>query len=268
MPTPDDDLRFDATTAERAYARTAPLRAALEGAPRPRIALQQVAIFSLRQAALLRAPDVRARFALLPAELLSEGSAATLADLGWALWHASVQRSAAESLETSARVSLAVVQRASEVKARMLRVLDYVLGDDPALAPEVASIRSGAGHTDAAEDLTRLAILYEAHRAPIAAGGGVHYRAADATLAKELAAQILKELGASDTSAAAKARDEAARAFRALERAYEPIRRFGIALFADGEARFPSLYSVRSSRGPTSGGEAPGEPATPSPLQG
>lgn len=266
MPT-SDEIQFDSKAAERGYDRTAALRAAITDATLPRADLQQVAVFCLRQARLLERPDVKARFALLPDALLPEGARTTFGDLAWALWHATVQRAAAESREAGARVPIALVQRAGEVRSRMMRVAEYVLGDDPDFGREVASIRSGSGYADSAEDLTRLAILYEAHRERVSAGG-VHYRAGDAKLAKELAAQILKELGSSETPAAAKARDESARAFRALERSYQSIRRWGVALFDDGEILFPSLYSVgRSSGGGGGGSGGPsGDPGGDAPL--
>lgn len=257
-----EELRYDAQAAERGYRDTSSLRAEVRDASPPRIDVQQAAIFGLRIANEIEKPEVRARFAKLPEDLLSSAVLGRMGSASWGLWYAGAQRSTAEAKDSGARVSAATLKRAAEVKGRMMRVADYILGDDPDAGPEVASIRAGSGYADTAEDLTRLAKLYAAHAEQLE-GAGTHYRPADARLAKEVAALILSELGSSDTPQIMTAKDEAARAFRVLETTYEQVRKFGVALFEDGEERFPSIYSIRPPRTSGPAAEQGGTPPAP-----
>ncbi|WP_236516575.1 hypothetical protein [Sandaracinus amylolyticus] len=253
MPdTRDEEVRYDAEAAERGFRDTTALRAAVRDPSAPRgLDLQQAALFGLRIARHLAEPAVKARFDRLPDDLLSPSVRNTIGPAAWALWYAVARRASATAGESSARLGEATLQRASAIKARMMKVAEYVLDGDEGAAIELASIRAGAGHADLAEDLTRLAALYRKNAARVAEGG-VHYRRTDARAAKDAAAAILAELSSGETPDVSTARDDANRAFRVLEQAYGSVRRFGIALFPEGgEGRFPAIYSIRpvGSRG-------------------
>ncbi|AKF03535.1 hypothetical protein DB32_000684 [Sandaracinus amylolyticus] len=261
MPdTREEEVRYDAEAAERGFRDTTALRAAVRDPSAPRgLDLQQAALFGLRIARQLAEPAVKARFDRLPDDLLSPSARNTIGPAAWALWYAVARRASATAGESSARLSEATLQRASAIKARMMKVAEYVLDGDARAATELASIRAGAGHADLAEDLTRLAALYREHAARLAEGG-VHYRRTDARSARDAAAAILAELNDDEPSEARIAREDAFRAFRVLEQTYEPVRLFGRALFAhDGEERFPTIYSIRPARGSRTSEEGEGE---------
>lgn len=257
----ESELRYDAQAAERSYRDTAALRAEVRDPSAPRgLDLKRAALFGLRMAEELAKPEVKARFDRLPDDVLSAALRNRIAPAAWALWYTVVQRSTAEAGASAARVTEATLKQASEVKQRMMRVAEYMLADDPGAAVELASIRSGIGHADLAADLTRLGALYVQHRDAVSLAGA-HYREGDVVAAKQAAAAILAELASAETPKEATAREEAYRAYRVLEEAYRTVRQFGLALFEDGEARFPSMYSGRAARGRSSG-DAPagGEP--------
>ena len=117
---------------------------------------------------------------------------------------------------------------------------------------------SGSGYLDLASDLGRLATLYDDHEDTLAADA-IHYRAADAARARSLAARIVAALGdASDRTSA----DAVNRSYTVLAATYEPIRRFGIAMYRQSapDELFPSLFSVRAApqrRAAEGGGETP-----------
>lgn len=243
---PNEGIELDPNTAKRAWEETAPLRAALEPVGLPRVDLGDVAILAIGIANVLREPEVRRRFGLLHPELFDPELLDRFELAAWALWFGHNQRLTAEAIEDDATLSASTLSRALEIEKRMMRVVEYVLGDDPDAGPVVAAIRAGTGHIDLAADLTSLATLYEEHRAVLEAGGGAHYRASDERDAKAAAARIVFELGGRDRSAA-EAKDQAARAFALLERTYERIRGFAHLIIENGRERFPSLWSVRAS---------------------
>jgi hypothetical protein len=257
------DFVYDAQSAERGYRDTAALRAEVKDATLPALDLQKAAIFGLRMASELEKSETRAKFARIHDELLSPSIVHRIRPAAWALWYASAQRETAEAAASTQRLSLDTLKRADELRKRMMRVAEYMFVDDDELGAEIASIRAGVGYADLASDLTRLAAIYDAKKSLLSAAGE-HYRAGDAKQARLVTGAILSELAAGESKSAMEARTEAARAFVVLASAYDRVRRFGLAMFDDGESRFPSVYSIRGGSRPnrfggdSDGGDRPG----------
>jgi hypothetical protein len=240
-------VTYNAAVAERAFADTALWRARVVDAVVPALELPQAAAIALNAWSEMQQPQRAERFALLHESLLSPELRARLAPAAWALWYASVRRATAEANATNARVPVELVANATETKTRMMRVVEYALGDHPQASIEIAGIRVGTGHFDLAMDLSRLAVLYDTYAAELAEAG-LHYRSGDRELAHSLSGELLRELGSSGSPAAVSARDDAARAFRVLEDTYDTLRRWSLAMFDDTERWMPSLYAMRSTR--------------------
>lgn len=166
-------------------------------------------------------------------------------------------------LASTAKLSDELVTQATDVKQRMQRVIEYNLDHLPDVSLKLADIRAGHGHLDLADDLMRLAGLYEGH-VPILIVDARRYQADDAATAKRLAQAINKVLGDGRGSDVRYWSDYLVRAWTFLVTTYEEVSSAGRWLFRDenGETRFPSLYTVgrqprRSRR--DGGGEVPGE---------
>ncbi len=247
------DFVYDAQSAERGYRDTTALRAEVRDAALPALDLQKAAIFGLRMAGELEKPEIRAKFAKIHDDLLSPSVVHRIRPAAWALWYASAQRKTTEAVVSAQRLSLETLKRATELRKRMMRVVEYMFADDATLGSEIASIRAGVGYADLASDLTRLAAVYDAQKTRLSAAGE-HYRAGDAEQARLVTGAILSELAVGESKSAAEAREEAARAFIVLSSAYDHVRRFGLAMFDDGESRFPSIYSIRTPSRPSRSG--------------
>lgn len=193
-----------------------------------------------------------------------------LRPLAWAAWHCNVQLEAASAGERVARVDRTLLERATARRERMLSVLDYHLGDEPAVARELSAIRSGTGYTDLASDLSRLAPIYEARAAELAADRR-RYVATDARDARSDAQAILQSLAVAETDSVAHWRDQLDRSWTALLEAYDELRAAATWLWRH-EPRvlglFESLYSVSrpARRGRTRAAQQSGVDASTTPV--
>lgn len=210
-------------------------------------------------------PEVRARFAALPASDFEMVHVDRLESAALATWHTIIQLRIAEVQSSGARLPEGTLAEAAAVKQRMLRVLSYHLDDDEHVAAELTAIRSGSGYVDLASDLMRLAGLYEQNAEALAADTR-HYQAEDGVTAKRLAHTMVQVLGDGRYDDAAYWSDYHARAWTLLINTYEEVSAAGRWLYrdADGESRFPSLYTVgrRRRRNPgaeTESGDGEGE---------
>jgi len=264
-----EEITYDERVGEQSFGNTAELRATYSDATLPSVELHQSAAIALNVVKQLKEPQRAARLKLIPESLLPYEMRERLEPAAWAVWYASVRRTSAEVSESSAKVSVNTLTKATETKARMMRVVEYILGDHPEAGSEVESIRAGTGHFDLAMDLSRLAVLYRDYAEDLA-DAGRRYRPKDQGLANSLSGSILRELGSTDSPHAVKTRDDAARAFRVLEDTYGTMRRWAVAAFDDAEQWYPSLYALRTNRaGSRSGGggaeEAPSNETEPAP---
>ena len=134
-----------------------------------------------------------ARFLALPK---TEWNPQTLTDLPLAAQAglaAATELGAATARIDSARLPEELVVQAVSCKARMLRVLDYLLGEDEVTARELAAIRQGTGYLDLAQDLAQLAKLYVTERAQLQKDRHL-YQQSDETLAAALSQRVFSEL--------------------------------------------------------------------------
>ena len=144
-----------------------------------------------------------------------------LRPLAWATWHCVFQLDTAETAEGKRQVDPKILERATKRRKRMFSMLSYHLGDDPAVAGELAAIQSGSGHLDVAGDLTRLTPLFERHH-DLLSRDPTHYNPDDLEGAPADAEAILQSLAESPDSA--HWQDQLDRAFTALAEAYGEVR--------------------------------------------
>jgi hypothetical protein len=219
----------------------------------------------------VKQPEIRAEFESLPARRFDMQHVDMLETAALATWYVTIRHQDASVLASTAKLSDELVAQATEKKQTMQRVIEYNLDHLPEVALKLADIRPGQGHIDLADDLVRLAGLYESH-ADILAADTHRYQAGDAATAKQLAQAINKVLGDGRYSDVRYWTDYLGRAWTFLVTTYEEVAAAGRWLFRDesGETRFPSLYTVgrqpprRSRRDggeelPGDSGELPGD---------
>lgn len=257
--------RMSAEGAREAFEMLRPHLADLAEVRRGNVNLQRVAIFAAATGRWVRSPGVREQFAALPAAAFDVAHVDRLEPTALALWHALVEAKRAAVGASQVAVAGEVIKQAKALKRRMYQVIEYHLGSDSAVRAELDAIREGTGYMDLAEDLMRLARLYEAH-APALAGDTTHYRQSDREEASRMAHVIVHELGEVRQSEAAIWSDHVRRTWTLLANSYDEISAAGRFLLRhqDAEARFPSLITVaraRPSRGPA--GDAPRDDGSP-----
>ncbi|KAK4045120.1 hypothetical protein OUZ56_032528 [Daphnia magna] len=142
-----------------------------------------------------------------------EATAALLSELAVA-----AEQEAAQA--TSAKVNAATLERASLIKGRLQRVLEYQLTDEVSVR-ELDGVRPGSSYKDLATDLVRLAVLAENHPAEIA--GDRHFVATDPADARTLSAEILADLGTSLAGLEAESDDTRARVVTLLINDYAEL---------------------------------------------
>ena len=215
------------------------------------------------------APERRARLALLPAAIFAKGSVDDLEQAAQPAMHIELEAAREGVAATGVKVDLALVTAATELRERMLKTADYNLGDREAVAREIADIRSGTGYLDLANDCVRLAALFRAHKAELAADKR-HYDADDAKNADALAVRIRAEYRAAANRGEVFA-DLRPRAFTELTRLFNEVRAAALFVFRDDPAvtdEFPPLRSAvialaparraKKAPGVLPPGEAPG----------
>lgn len=234
--------------AEKAFKALGPRLAAI---PRDALAvvnvdLQLAAVFVLGISGIVAEPAVRARFAnLAKSGEYDDSCVDDLAPVAQAAWYARHRFVLASATRTEARLSVPLLEEATGLRGRMLKLVEYWLGDDGALAAEIAAIRAGTGHQDLANDLIALGALFERHGDTLAQDRKL-YDASDATTANRLAGEILRQLGAAATQEQNEWSAMQPRVWTLLFETYEEVRRGGRFLFAKDRAdeRFPSLIAV------------------------
>lgn len=210
---------------------------------------------------MVRKDEVRARFAALPRQAFDMQHVDNLENAGLALWYAAVQKMRASVGASRSVVPVDEAEESAEVKQRMLRVAQYHLGDDEAIAAELADIISGIGYADRAADLLRLAQMYEIHEERLSRDP-THYRPGDRRRAGELANRLLHHMGEGAVSEERCWADYVQRAWTFAMVTYEEVCTTGRWLFRHegGEDRFPSLFkAVRQSSSSRAGGSDIGD---------
>lgn len=252
---------FESDQAKQAFET---IRAELEALPQfslitPRVDLQKAAAITHSIARRDLASPRRERFEGLSNLAGFEFSTLErLITLSLACWYARARQLEALALRQRAIVRPEVATQATELRARMLRVLEYHFHNGGSVAERLAFIRSGAGYQDLANDLYALAELYETPSVrDVIQEDTRHYDESDMSLAREVADQIFAGLGLRDDDDAQVWTSMAQRAWTALLAAYDEVRAAGRFLFRDeptvGED-YPSLITrtrARPQRGPT-----------------
>jgi hypothetical protein len=256
-----------AEKARLAFEATQPLLDAQTEIRRANTGLDKAIIFAASTGRTVQQPEVLARFAALPAGEFDVQHVIRLEQIALATWYALLSLRSA-SVTAGIKIPESVVNDGTALKHLMLKVLDYNLGHDEGVAAELLDIREGTGYVDLANDLLRLAALYQ-HHAQALATDVRHYKAADGDLAGRTAQAIHQVLGDGRNVSARNWSNYLARAWSLLVITYGEVSAAGRWLFRheDGEARFPSLYTVgrqrRSRRpdesSPDEGPEIPGE---------
>ena len=233
---------------------------------RPRADIRTTATFVLGLSKRIADSPLGARFASLPK---SEFDVAVLQDLpkaAHAVLYTQLQQDMLDAQQTAAKVPPEVATPATAHRKKMLDVCKYNLSKDPEVARELRSIRQGHGYLDLAQDLTRLAALYENHRTTLALDHG-HYVEGDDKLALRFAADIRAALGGLPGNTAVQIRSHALRAIVLLQRLYEDVAATGRWLLRNegGDELFPSLY--RTSYPTSRRRKTPAAPIPPKPTQ-
>ena len=195
-------------------------------------------------ARFVQAPAERAKFATLPDFDLR--SVDDLHLMSAAYWYIHVQQRAARAGEISVMVDPELISLATELRSRMLSLLDYHLSGLPLVQRELDAIREGRGYEDLASDLVRLADVHEMYDSEINQDRR-NYEATDAADARSYAMRIVSEATAPKQSASHWA-ETLSRCAALLDAAYREISDAAGWLYRNDPAaadRFPSLHGVR-----------------------
>lgn len=209
---------------------------------------------------------LRARFeALAKVQEFDIEKLNALESIALAAWFARHMYLLASATHTEAQLPASLVTVATELRARMMRVVEYHLGDHAVAGPLVTAIRSGTGHMDLANDLIALARLYKTY-IHLLSHDKKDYRAADRELAAKTGDQILRLLEGS-TPEQQRWADRQARAWTLLNANYNEVYAAGRYLKrhdADVETAFPSLVAASRTAASSSIGQGK-EEAAPAP---
>lgn len=173
---------------------------------------------------------------------------------------------------SEATVPADLIKEATDVRARMFKVLGFYFDGGGEVARTLTRLRQGSGHADLASDLVALAPLYREHRARIEKTPEF-YRATDEADAARLGGQIFQHLATPHDKPTWSQTQQ--RVWTLFDRAYTELCAAGQYLFRhdpDVDARFPSLYllNVAARQSPSAEPAAPvapaAEPAKPGPA--
>lgn len=215
----------------------------------PNADVEACAIFAQGVGRRVKEPALHARFSSLPAQEFDIAHVDDLESIASAVWYATIQLATATATRTDVKVPSELVQRATETKTRMLKVVTYHFEDHPKLGAEIADIILGTGYRDLASDLTRLATIYVDERATVSKDPK-HYVVADADNAPQLAQQIIDHLGLTPTSEESRWMDIVARGWTLLSETYGEVAAAGLWLRRRerGEEMFSSLVAAGRNR--------------------
>lgn len=210
--------------------------------------LQRVAITAAAVGRFVLQPEIRARFARLPADEFDIRFVDDLLPVAQALWHATVALERASVGKTGAMLPAELVQRAVEHRQRMLRLVEYYLLDHPHVGAEILSIREGSGYVDLASDLSRLGTVAEDHDA-VLRHDTKFYRAGDVAEARAISDQIFTLLGEGSDENHTHWTRTVQRLWTLLLEIYEEVRVTALWLLRrdNAQARFPSLHMAGRS---------------------
>jgi len=237
--------------ARLAFEALRPLLDAQTGLRAANIDVDRAVLFAASVGRMVRRPEVRARFATLPAQEFDLAHVDRLESVALAVWHTCTSLLTAEAQSTGRRIPATLHAQAAALKERMHEVMTYHLdpSSDEAVLLQAMGAGPGASYIRLAESLMWLADLYRRH-ADRLAGDTARYRAEDGELAGRLGHAIHHLLGEPARPAVVTWAGHRARAWALLVTTYEEVRAAGRWLFRheNGEELFASLYTA--GRGP------------------
>lgn len=255
--TPDD------TDAKTAFTTVQPIALALpkDKVTSPNTSVDAAIIAALAVAREANAAPLRARFESPPKKEFDIANLDKLQLYGRGCWYALTQLHAASAQSTEAKLPVALVEKATKTRTRMIKVLRYFYEPDTRVGKEVTDILLDSGYRDLARDLSRLAVVYRAEHDEIK-DEKKHFRATDAGDAEKLSQEILDELGAATSAEQKQWTETVARTWTLLYGAYNEVAAAGRWLLrgesGGGGELFVSLVTAgRASRAKArkSGGE-------------
>ena len=237
--------------ARLAFEALRPLLDAQIGLRAANIDVDQAVLFAASVGRMVRRPEVRARFATLPAQEFDIGHVDRLESVALAVWHTCTSLLTAEAQSSGRRIPAALHAQAAALKQRMHEVLTYHLDptSEETTPLQAMGVGPGSSYLRLAESLLWLADLYQRH-ADRLAGDTARYRAGDGELAGRLGHAIHHCLGEPARPGVVTWTGHRARAWALLVATYEEVRAAGRWLFRheNGEELFASLYTA--GRGP------------------
>jgi hypothetical protein len=231
-----------------AWTRVEPLLAAL-GAKRATLRgvdAGLAAIKLVQAGEWLTRGEVTARFAILPGSEFEGRLLALVEPAARSVLHLQAQVKTAAAGTPTVKLDVDLAAAATELRGRMLKVVEYHFGDDPALGAEIEDIRRGKGFRDTADDLLRLSQIYKAKRV-VLSQDPTHYRATDETDALRLASRIHEELGAQLDAVLKDLNEKLSRSWTLLVQTWDEVCVAGRCVFSKQPAelgRFASVYSL------------------------
>lgn len=260
-PTSPDD-----TDAKIAFTTIQPIALAVakDKITSPNTTVDTAIIAALAVAREANAAPLRARFESLPKKEFDIAKLDNLPLYGRSCWYALTQAQAADVQSTEAKLPVALVDEATETRARMIKTLEYHYEPDTLVGAEVTDIRRDKGYRDLARDLGRLAVVYRAEHAELA-DDKKHFRTTDAASAEKLSQRIIDELGAATSAEQKHWTEMVARTWTLLKRAYDDVAATGTWLLRneEGGEMFVSLIAagrVGRAKGKKGGGDAGAAP--------
>ncbi len=253
-PDAPPDLLADKAANEVAYETLKETLAATEPSPVLALNLKVASNRALHVYEEAREPDATEWLALVHEKIFDKNRIALLLTCAQAAAHIYAELSNAKSLKDNlhARLPAALVDLATEHRKKMLKVLDYILGDLPDVAQILTDIRSGSGYEDLSNDLYRLGQLYNQHHDTLDADR-IRFNFADARTAYDLDAQISMALDQNRRERIAFWTQENARIITLLRSHYGEVAGTCRWLLRELDEdtldeRFPSLFSGRGGR--------------------
>ncbi len=257
---------FDLKAGEQAFKE---LEATLRAIPAQDIAIpncdvQDSAISALALVDVANAPASKERFDWLADEIFKKDTVERLERVAWAAWYAHVRMRSEAAVETETKVDPATFEAAGSLLTKMLKLIDYHVGDRTEVAAEIDDIRSGSGYQDRASDLVRAAALWERWRAELDQDTRF-FDPKDGEQARAYAEGIVRSLRAAHRANTAAWNDLRARAWTLLNELYSEVRAAGTYLFRHEPAERDRFTALRQTVSPTRGRpKAP--PAEPEPV--
>lgn len=235
--------------AARAFEAMLPLLDAQNELRRSNTSVDKAIIHAASVGRMVKQPEVRVRFAGLPAGEFDQQHAERLETVSLAAWHVTVSRNSATVQTSGTKISESDIEAGMLLKQRMIKVIEYHVGHLGEVNTELVSIREGTGYLDMANDLMRLGTLYQRYIAEIS-GDTRHYRAEDREDAGRLAHSVHQVLGDGRDTDARYWNGYLPRAWSLMVDTYDEVSAAGRWLYRheNGEMRFPSLYAIGRQR--------------------